>query len=68
MSFILIFRIDRNCMASLLPNHDPTALDKYNDTLNGQIYNHDEQCMQNRNHEDSYLCRVRMNILNLPLL
>ncbi|VDI78999.1 Hypothetical predicted protein [Mytilus galloprovincialis] len=50
-------QVDRNCMASLLLNHDPTALDKYNDTLNGQIYNHDEQCMQNSNHEDTYLCR-----------
>ncbi|XP_052080815.1 zinc metalloproteinase-disintegrin-like NaMP [Mytilus californianus] len=46
-----------NCMASLSANHDPSALDKYNNTLQGQIYNHDEQCMQNRNHKDSYLCR-----------
>ncbi|CAG2187970.1 unnamed protein product [Mytilus edulis] len=50
-------KVDRNCMASLSPNHDPLALDKYNNTLHGQIYNHDEQCMQNRNHEDTYLCR-----------
>ncbi|XP_063411214.1 zinc metalloproteinase-disintegrin-like VAP2A [Mytilus trossulus] len=50
-------KVDKNCMASLSPNNDPTALDKYNATLHGQIYNHDEQCMQNRHSEDSYLCR-----------
>jgi len=50
-------------MTSLRASHDPTALDQYNKTFNGQIYQPDEQCQHYRN-GSSYLCRVSQSINN----
>jgi len=44
-------------MTSLSASHDPTALDQYNKTFNGQIYEPNEQCQHYLN-GSSYLCRV----------
>jgi hypothetical protein len=42
---------------SLSANHDPTALDRYNYTYNGEIYDPDDQCRQIQG-DYSQLCRV----------
>jgi hypothetical protein len=50
-------------MTSLRASHDPTALDQYNKTFNGHIYQPDEQCHHYRN-GSSYVCRVSLKSIN----
>ena len=56
-----------NCMTSLRASHDPTALDQYNKTFNGHIYQPDEQCQHYRN-GSSYLCRVSLRVLIMKMV
>jgi hypothetical protein len=42
-------------MTSLRASHDPTALDQYNKTINGHIYQPDEQCHHYRNGSSYFL-------------
>jgi hypothetical protein len=54
-------------MTSLRASHDPTALDEYNKTFNGHIYQPDEQCQHYRN-GSSYLCRVSLRVLIMKMV
>ena len=54
-------------MTSLRASHDPTALDQYNKTFNGHIYQPDEQCQHYRN-GSSYLCRVSLRVLIMKMV
>jgi len=54
-------------MTSLSASHDPTALDQYNKTFNGQIYEPNEQCQHYLN-GSSYLCRVSLRVTRKILL